>query len=776
LALPLFALSVGVVSSSPGAAWASANCPNEQFRTGPGASLPDCRAYEQVSPQEKNGGGVDGGLSLESDAAPDQAAIDGESVTYGSQTAFSGADPQAALASSQYLSRRTPSGWTTTAITPRQELPKGKVDLSAGSMQYSLFQGFGANLEDAFLVAGNPAPVAGAPAGYDMPYVRNSFSGAYTLLSDVKPPFQEPRVGNCCEGLSTEFAGMSADGTHVIFEATDALTPNAIPGAVNLYEWVNGEFELVSVLPNGTVVEGANVLGAASSLGFGGPSEKRSQNEYFNFDHAISSDGRRAFWSGGNGQIYMHEITSSGPRTVDISATQKTNGTGPEGHDPNGPERAHYWAANAEGSLVYFTSAEQLTNEATTRYRSSGGEPPEGDLYQYNVETGKLADITVDEHGGEPAGVQGLLGSSEDGSYVYFAANGSLTPDAPALSATEYGKPYNIYVWHDGAIKLIGTTDRRTGYDIWNASDWNSSLNYRTASVSPDGKYLAFTSTSRFGTNNTEPATPTSCGIENIEIETRYYLELITEEGSYCAQVYEYDATTSKLVCASCAPGGLPSRGNSTVPHSLNLEPRPGWQTNTEQQRYLLNNGRLFFDSTAALSPQDTNGREDVYEYEPAGVGGCTGAESCINLISSGTGARGSQFVDADVEGNNAFFVTFDQLLPSDGDEDLDLYDARVGGGLLSQATPPCQGEACRPALAGSPSIYGPPTSQTFSGSGNVVVAPPVKAVKPTAKIKAKKKVKAKKRGRKRKKGTAKKGQKSGARGSHVHRGNGRGQ
>src|SRR4029077_3175168 len=34
------------------------NCPNQALRTGPGANLPDCRAYEQASPTNKHGADI----------------------------------------------------------------------------------------------------------------------------------------------------------------------------------------------------------------------------------------------------------------------------------------------------------------------------------------------------------------------------------------------------------------------------------------------------------------------------------------------------------------------------------------------------------------------------------------------------------------------------------------------------------------------------------------------------------------------------------------------
>jgi hypothetical protein len=693
-------------------AWA--NCPNEELRIGPSAGLPDCRAYELVSPPDKNGGEVDGGLRFgKLLGAPEQAAADGEAVTYGSTTAFLESEDASALTTSQYLSRRAASGWRTQDITPRQQVPGGQLGVTADVPDWSLYQGFSESLENGFLLAYTPQPDPSAPAGFFNPYLRNDANGEYQLLStetpQAWPPFERVTLGG--RGFGAVYAGMSADGQHVIFIANDALTAEAVPGHDNLYEWSAGRpLELVSVLPDGEVASGGQQFPLNEGLQFGTGAAS--------YGGALSSNGMRAFWTSG-GRLYMHEITASGARSVEVSASQRGGG---------GNGSGTFWTANPSGSLVYFTSAEQLTDDATAGV----------DLYQYDVETGVLSDLTVDPNAGESAGVETLLGSGESESvpYVYFTASGVLADGARA------GKE-NVYVWRGGASEPTFIADLEDGALVPAGDVERGAHQEGVARVSPDGRLLAFQSDRPLTGYDNRPASgacPVPVGEDGPEIG-----EYGNGEGR-CMEVYEYDAQTGRLVCASCNPSGLPPTGQSIVPPSLHLFSKTyGWESSTVQQRYLLDDGRLFFDSEDALLPQATDGRDNVYEYEPEGVGECaaSGGGGCIYLLSTGTGSGNSAFLDAGSAGRDVFILTNQQLVAADGDEAIDVYDVREGGGFSEAQAPPCGGEACRPPVTPAPAIYQAPPSATFVGAGNSAAAPtPPAKVKTVAHKRTKKAVK----------------------------------
>ena len=77
---------------------------------------------------------------------------------------------------------------------------------------------------------------------------------------------------------------------------------------------------------------------------------------------------------------------------------------------------------------------------------------------------------------------------------------------------------------------------------------------------------------------------------------------------------------------------------------------------------------------------------------------------------------------DASASGNDVFFFTRQHLSSEDKDSFLDVYDAKVGGGLASQnqaaPPPPCEGEACKDGAKSGPE-NGSPVTPLFSGPGN---------------------------------------------------------
>ncbi len=405
-------------------------------------------------------------------------------------------------------------------------------------------------------------PVLSVPApggGYTVLYSRTNDDGGYHALFTTSPPNRSPAefgtitdLGQLLPERGLSYAGASSDLSHLLFEANDALTSNALDGGEmenNLYDSVGGRLSLVNVLPDGTSDPNAS---------FGSPLPPEDTGESPpDFSHVISADGSRVFWSDLNTRdLYVRENdATAGAVTVQVDASQ----------GPGSGGGGWFWAASSDGSKVFFTDCSQLTSDSTAVSGGGCGEPrgPQAltgnDLYEYEVnptagQPGVLRDLTVDHNAGDALGadVQGVIGASEDGEYVYFLADGSL-----AAGATP-GQP-NLYLRHGGLTTFIATltpednTSGSGGDGV--QGDWQPGLGHRTAEVTPDGHSVVFMSKrSLTGYANSDQSGPLS-------------------------EVFVYDADADRLFCASCNPSGEPlsSAGNE----------RRGTPTGQSQQQHL---------------------------------------------------------------------------------------------------------------------------------------------------------------------------------------------
>jgi sugar lactone lactonase YvrE len=1014
-------------------------CPNDAFRIDqPSAKLPDCRAYEQASPAQKNGVDI-GGQTAFLKASPS-----GDAVSFMTLSSLPGGVGGQELP--LYLARRDPLGWSTQGLLP-----------SPGFGEEVFYRGWTPDFSQVFSVADNLS------AQNDGTLISRSADGSHTTVV----PY-----GSGLTGAS--YVGASADGSKVLFESKGKLPgTEAIEGVPNLYLWErdSGEVKLAGVLNDGGVPEQGVFPGSGAGT-------------YIQDAHAVALDGSLAFTDEKSGQLYLRrnpaaeqsaivlnasdeeECTEPAKAcTIHVSTTQKEHGAGPGGSDAAGTRAARFETATPDGSKLFFTSPEKLTNDANTgpeppppaiarsdlegenedfsclpvasrgiavdathvywanpaqdtigraeldcgdpetliedarspQYVAVGGgyvywtnaenaageegegksfategfgsigraklkpdgvdevdqefvtgavrprgvavddeyvywanagnsrrllegepgstrtigraklgpseaddvdqefinlefsfsentpqglavdathiyvgiaasehgifsllfrydidgaassrkifndsshiglpgaagisvdsthvywsrqgldtigrinldlEPasaerefikdaghpqgvavdsehiywsangevlpnPGNDLYRYDVGSGDLTDIAVDPDDENGADVQGVLGTSDDGSYVYFAANGDLDgeagPATPGDCQWSVGNDLdssgrcNLYLAHGDAIEFIAPLDASGG-----SSGGSDALNWlprgvggqlhKTSRVAPDGQTLIFSSKSQL------------TGYQN-EGKTELYRYLVGEPG---------------LHCITCNPTGEPPRGKgafstgtSDIGWGLGNINFPALAPSAQPAFILSHNlsvdgNKVFFESTEALVAADINGIpatpgedgcplsanagnsdypicKDVYEWEAQGTGSCTAARAhdggCLYLLSSGTSDQPSFFLDASTDGSNAFLITRSPLVGQDGDQLYDVYDARVGGGLKSQNESPhvpCESEGCKPG----PSA--PPQNQS---AGTASFAGPA-SPKPSLHRKAKKAKKAKKRAHRRK-------------------------
>ncbi len=683
--------------------------PERSFTTqGSGSVLPDGRSWEEVSPPNKHGSPLE---PLTEEGGLIQAAAGGGGMAYVALGPVND-EPKGAKSpyDSQLLSTRTPSGWfTQDATTPSEDITQ---IVPGEASEYRFFA------ED--LSAGVVEPPGATPLSPKTtertPYRREANGDFVPLVSAANVPPETKfggeeltPPGSGLWGHGVRFETASPDLSHLLLGSPQVLAsgfpPEFVPptGADYLYELAGGTLQLVSVLPDGEPASG------------GLPHEDKRG--------AISSSGQRVVFQAG-GHLYVRDVGMAA--TVQLDEPQ----IGAAG----GEAEARPQVASSDGFRVFFTDTSQLTTDST----ATPGQP---DLYMCEVEvlaghlSCVLSDLSVDPNPGEAAGVQRFVTAVDaSGGHVYFAASGVLTstPNADGEQAVpgdceSEGATCNLYEY-DRAAHRISLVAVLSGKDNPDWKGTSHELGNLTARSSPDGHYFTFMSQRSL------------TGYDNRDARS----------GQPDEEVFQFDSANGAVRCVSCNPTGARPLGIFDPEHyppplidrtetwrtKWLAASIPGWTLvdvaqAQYQSRYLSNSGRMFFNAADALVSQDTNNTQDVYQYEPPGVGDCStvsktfshASGGCINLISSGGSKEESAFLDASESGDEVFFLTASRLTSSDVDSAFDIYDAHVCSASSPCPPPPppppasCEGDSCQNPSAPPPDQT--PGSLTYKGPGN---------------------------------------------------------
>lgn len=460
------------------------------------SALPDERVNELVSPPDEGEPYKPPDPIGEARLAPAfmgflpfRVAANGDAVAWVGEPASSVGNGEIGPGlGNDWLSARTPAGWRSSDTTPTDSAE-------------TIFQAFSPNLTSAIVEGGGSGPplASQVPQGCDALYSRDSESGAFSALFTAE---------NCGKPL---FAGATEDESQLIFQDEAALTPNALQATetfpnylgeghhapeergrpcmfvCNLYDFDSGQLRLVNVLPGTEGKQGETVPNATFG-GYVGPEQLTT------FSHAISGDGSRIFWTDTqpekNGKpnpdmehIYVLE---NGRETVQVS----------------GAGAAQYWTATPDGRYAYYTENGELWRFDTST------EEPEAEPHKV------LASKGINGENAEVQGVIGVNETGEDGSYVYFVANGVLSNTANAHgdhavaggcpgsgSESEPFASCNLYLLHGHTTTFIATlaasdNDISTfsGGGREDSGDWVANVGEHIVQVTPDGRHLVFQS------------------------------------------------------------------------------------------------------------------------------------------------------------------------------------------------------------------------------------------------------------------------------------------
>jgi len=708
-----------------------------------GVSLPDGRAYEMVSPAQKNGSLL-GDVFL---GEPPEVSSDGSRVITSTIQCFSGAEScpaQRASVGSPYEFSRSSAGWRTTALAP-----------SGSQFQALSALSFSADAGTALFTAVTP------PHGEDDFYARRA-DGSLIDIGPLTPP-SAGRVGNGTFNRSFVTGDLSrlvwetGGGTsHWPFDETSA-------GSRTVYEYAGaGNAQPLMVGVSGGAGS-TDLIGTCSTELSGSAPGTLSANGLIVYFVAVG--GKACLGSGANKETpvpvaeVFARVDNAQPdaRTVAISEPQAPQAPSESNEacestkckentedTPTGIENwrdARFYGASQDGSKAFFASTQQLTDTASQDPLSGDSASATGctftsgangcNLYEYDFASApgrRLIDVSAGDSGGGGPRVQGAIAVSTDGSHVYFVARGVLTTSANARSQSAQSGAENLYVFERDGAHPNGRVAFIAALPAADAGEWEHGVG-NPANVGPDGRFLVFTSSGRL------TADDTSVG--------------------GAQQVFRYDAQSGELIRISIGNEGFNDNGNrsSATPcggEDCSEDARIARVRGSDpSDRHRLDptmsddGAYVFFESPLALAagaledvPIGTEEHgspiyaQNVYEYHEGHVylisdGRDVSQDHSQSEACGGTeGARSSTcLLGSDATGSNVFFSTADQLVGQDTDTELDYYDARIctaSDPCIKLPTPPlpCEADACQGPQSPQPPVP-LAASVSFSGPGN---------------------------------------------------------
>jgi hypothetical protein len=672
----------------------AATCPNEPLRVGRSAALPDCRAYELVTPEKVDAAG--GNLEFTESLATAFASNDGEHLVLHALTVFF--EPGSHHLGTDAVFSRTAGGWLLHSLT-------------APGMEGETFQP--ELLSPTFSTTGFLAQRGLVEAG-QLAFDVGPVGGPYTPIArEIPAGTREAPVTTYVAGANAGVAAVPPLNDVVLSSTDHELLPagpersaaeEAPPEQPDLYAASGGRLRLVNLNGEGKLTSPCGAqLGAGANAG--------------NAVNAVSADGSRIIFTspvepkppGCTARaLYMR---AEGRETVDVSAPEEGVAIPPAEREP-----VLFDGASADGSRVFFTSESALTSQA-------GAGPY---LYEYRTAAPaehrlRLIADSVGTATAQSTNPEVLV--SENGAVVYYAATEPLEVQ---------GQPRPV----SGLFRYDSSAERST----YVASPTTGAVAAEPLYTSADGRFLTFEA-GREGVQLLGP--------EGLEVEPR---------GVGNQQLYRYDAATGSVMCVSCGAGFAPPSGRieqaTADPAGIAsvLSVGGGLATAVDISS---DGSRVFFQTSARLASTDTNEATqeeirqsgspnrgmDVYEWEADGTEDgpgtvCHAPVGCTFLLSAGEAVGAEQFLGASKDGRDVFLSSAAPLVAGAPSGFTSVYDARIGGGFAQKAgaveCTSCQG------VGNPPPLFGTPSSASFAGAGNSPPPAAAAAVKPKPRPKPK--------------------------------------